>query len=132
MESLKDKITKEMVVDYKIVLEKDFDIVKNIIRIMPNGKVDILSRDKLTGKDQILLYLIGKLYSKEGGYSETENVTNKELMEELRIPRGSILPWVKDLRDANKIIQVDPSTHTIPLNLVDDILKKIAEKVGVK
>ncbi len=78
-----------------------------------------------------MLYLIGRLYAKEAGFVETENVTNKELMEELDKPKGSILPWIKDLRDSGKIKQTDSDMHIIPINLVGKILKDVLQKAGV-
>ena len=66
---LKKRIIEEMTVDYSNALEKIFDLAKQFIRITKDGKVFILFKDKLSGKEQILLYLIGKLYAKEAGFT---------------------------------------------------------------
>ena len=63
---LRKKIIDEMTVNYSNALEKNFDLAKQFIRITQDGKVDILHKEKFGGKEQILLYLIGKLYAKEG------------------------------------------------------------------
>jgi len=130
--NLKTRISEEMTVDYSSSLEKNFDLAKQFIGITKVGKVDILVKDKLNGEEQILLYLIGKLYAKEVGYTTTEEVPNKELLEELGIPEGSLLPWLKDLRDTNKIKQVKRGRYTyhlIPPNLVERTLKSIERKI---
>ena len=129
---LKKMIIEEMTVDYSNALEKNFDLAKQFIRITKNGKVDILFKDKLSGKEKILLYLIGKLYAKEAGFAATDDVENKELMDELGIPKGSLLPWLKDLRDENKIKQVKKGRythHSIPVNLVERTLKSTERKL---
>ena len=129
---LKKMIIEEMTVDYSNALEKNFDLAKQFIRITKNGKVDILFKDKLSGKEKIILYLIGKLYAKEAGFAATDDVGNKELMDELGIPKGSLLPWLKDLRDENKIKQVKKGRythHSIPVNLVERTLKSTERKL---
>lgn len=129
---LKKRIIEEMTVDYSNALEKNFDLAKQFIRITKDGKVDILFKDKLSGKEQILLYLIGKLYSKEAGFTATDDAGNKEVMDELGIPEGSLLPWLKDLRDKNKIKQVKKGRythHSIPINLVEKTLKSVEKKI---
>jgi hypothetical protein len=129
---LKKMIIEEMTVDYSNALEKNFDLAKQFIRITKDGKVDILFKDKLSGKEKILLYLIGKLYAKEAGFAATDDVGNKELMDELGIPKGSLLPWLKDLRDENMIKQVKKGRythHSIPVNLVERTLKSTEIKL---
>jgi len=129
---LKKRIIEEMTVDYSNALEKNFDLAKQFIRITKEGKVDILFKDKLNGMEQILLYLIGKLYAKEAGFIATDDVGNKELKDELGVPEGSLLPWLKELRDKKKIKQIKKGRythHSIPGNLVERTLKNIEKKV---
>lgn len=130
--NLKQKIIDEMTVDYSHALEKQFDLAKQFIRITKEGKVDILNKDKMSGKELVSLYLIGKLYSKEAGYSVTDDVGNSELMNELGIPKGSLLPWLKELRDANKIKPLKKGKytyHAIAMNMVEKILRSIELKL---
>jgi len=130
--NLKRRIMEEMSVDYSSALEKNFDLAKQFIRITKDGKVDVLVKDKLTGKDTILLYLIGKLYAKEAGVVTADDVGNKELMDELGIPEGSLFPWLKDLRDGNDIKQIKKGRYThhiIALNIVEKTLKRIERKL---
>jgi len=128
--ALKKKIIEEMTVDYANALEKNFDLAKQFIRITQDGKVDLLHKEKFTGKEQVLLYFIGKLYAKEGGLIDAADAGNKELMDELGIPQGSILPWLKELRDSNKIKQVKKGKfthHSIAVNMIEKALN-VAEK----
>lgn len=130
---LKNRIIEEMTVDYSGALEKNFDLAKNYVRITTDGTVDVLVKDSLTGKEQILLYLIGKLYAKEAGFAETHDVANRELMDELGMPKGSVLPALKDLRDSNEVEQTRrgrPVHHAIPVSLVAKTLQAIERKLS--
>lgn len=131
--NLKEKIIEEMTANYSSALDKNFDLAKQLIRITTDGKVDVLPKEKLTGKENILLYLIGKLYAKEAELAPTDDVGNKELMDELGVPKGSLLPWLKDLREENKIKQISKGKythHTVALNVVEKTLKDILRKVS--
>ena len=130
---LRKKILEEMTVDYSDTLEKNFDLAKQFIRITRDGKIDVIVKDMISGKEQILLYLIGKLYAKEAGLSPTDEVGNKELMDELGIPIGSLLPWLKELRDKNKIKQIKRGRtvfHRIHINIMEKTLKRIERKIN--
>jgi len=131
-ENLRKRIREEMSIDYANVFEKNFELAKQFVRVTSDGKVDVLVKEKLSGKEQILLYLIGKLYAKEADLTATEYVGNKELADELGIPMGSLLPWLKSLRDTNKIKAVKKGHHSIPINLVERSLKTIEKKLRTK
>ena len=130
--NLRKRILEEMTVDYSKVLEQNFDLARQFIRLTKEGDVEILVKEKVTGQEKILLYLIGKLYAKEAGLTSSDEVGNEEFLENLGMPQGSLLPWLKGLRDENKIkqIQRDRHTyHTIPTSLVDETLKQIDKKL---
>ena len=132
IENLKKRIHEEMTVDYSNSLEKNFDLAKQFIRVTKEGKIDVIIKDKVTGKEQLLLYMIGKLYAKEAGFSPTDDVGNKELMDELGIPKGSLLPWLKGLRDDNKVKQVKKGKnvyHVILISVVEKVLKAVEKKM---
>jgi len=131
--NLKQKIIEEMTVDYANALEKNFNLAKQLVRITKDGKVDVIVKDELTGKQNILLYLIGKMYAKEAELSATNDVGNQELLDELGVPKGSLLPWLKDLREENKINQITRGGyvyHVIALNVLERTLKEIIKKLN--
>jgi len=128
---LKDKILDEMLVDHSDSLEKNFSLAKKFVNITATGKADIKDKTNFGGKEQIILYLIGKLYAKEAGFTQYAEASNKELMDELGIPQGSLLPWLKSLRDLHKIKQTKREKvvyHTIPLNNIEKELNTINKK----
>jgi hypothetical protein len=72
------------------------------------------------------------MYAKEAGLAETDEVGNDELMKELGIRVGSLLPWLKELRDKKKIKQIKHGKnvyHTIPVNQIEDVLKALEKKM---
>ena len=127
-ENLKKRILEEMTIDYANVLDRNFDLAKQFFRLSKDGKVEVLFRDILTGPDRIILYLIGKLYAKEAGLSDSDNVGSNELLTELGILENSLWPWLKTLRDEGWIKQVKIGkfkNHYIPINHVERVLKEI-------
>lgn len=129
---LSKKILEEMTVDYSNSLDKNFDLAKQFVQITKDGKVDLKEKEKLTGKDKILLYLVGKLYAKEAGLAQTDSATNQELMDELGIQKGSLQPWLKELRESNRVKQVKfgkSVQHSIPINNVESTLLSVQTKI---
>ena len=129
---LKKRILEEMTADYSNALEKNFDLAKQFMMVTKEGKVDVLIKENISGKEQLLVYLIGKLYANKAGLSATDDVGNKELMDELGIPPGSVLPWLKYLRDENKIKQVKRGKnvhHAIPISMVEKTLIGLEKKL---
>ncbi len=130
-DNLKRRIMDEMVVDYASALEKNFDLAKRFIRITKDGRVDILVKAKLVVRDNIALYLIGKLYAREAGFTASDEVNNEELLNELGIPSGSLLPGLKELRDKTIIKTIKReglSYHVIQPNVVEKKLREINER----
>jgi len=128
---LKQKIIAEMTVDHATALEKNFDLAKQFIRITPKGNIEILDKDKYKSKDLVMLYLIGKLYAKEAELAGDASVENKELLDELGMPKGSLDPALKELSDKKKIRKIKKGRHAyhnIPINLVERTLKSLAKK----
>jgi len=129
---LSTKIMQEMVTDHSGALEKNFDLAKQFVSITKEGSVDVLVKQKINGADQILLYLIGKLYAKEAGLTDLEDVGSEELMTELGIPEGSVFPWLKKLSDQRKIKKIrrgNKVNHKIMTNVIETTLKTIKKKV---
>ncbi len=58
----------------------------------PYFQVEFLDKDKLTGAEQIQVYLIGKLFAKEAELATSDAVGNKELMDELGILKDLYFP----------------------------------------
>jgi hypothetical protein len=130
-DQFKDKILKEMVTNQKNALERNFELAKKFIEITSEGKVNVIvnPHTKIDAKDNLVLYMIGKLYAKEAELCESETVSNGELMKELGLPDGTVKRSLKELRDSNKIIQISPGIHSIKSNLLERFLNEIEQKI---
>ena len=129
---LKKRILEEMTVKHSTILTESFDLAKQYVRVREDGYVEVLVRSKLTGKEQILLYLIGKLYAKEAGLTTDETVGTSELLDQLHVPEGSLFPWLKELRENNQIRQLRRENNvysTVASANVRGILESIEKKL---
>lgn len=131
MTTLKEKIANEMISDYSNALERNFELAKRFIRVTNDGKVEIIYKESFSGEELIQLYCIGKQYAFEAGLSKSKGVDNNELKDELGKSIGSILPWLKTLRDKRKIVQDNSkslSEHFISTNLIEPTLNALNKK----
>lgn len=127
-DALKNKIRDALSMDYSGFLDKNLDFVKQLFRITKDGKIDVIVKDSVTGEQKIALYLVGKLYAKESELSITDEVDNSELMTQLGIRKGSLLPWLKSLRDSGVIhdTKIGKKTyHSIHASEMERVLKEI-------
>lgn len=130
---LKKRILEEMTVKHSAILTESFELAKQYVRVMEDGYVEVLVKDRVTGKEQILLYLVGKLYAREAGLATDEMVGTAELLDRLGIPEGSLFPWLKELRDNNQIRQVKRENNvftSVPPARVQEILTSIQKKLA--
>jgi hypothetical protein len=119
-----ERIKKEMISDHENAIEKNYELAKRLILLSKSGKVEILNKDKLNAKEQISLYLVGKLYAKVASLSTKESVDNTELLHELGMREGTLYPALKSLREEKVIKQGDKKNeHIIMTNMVEQILK---------
>ena len=121
-EKLREWILKEMIADYSNALEKNFPLAKEMVKITKEGKVDVFVKDRLVLRDKVVLYLIGKRYAHTAGLAGSEYVKNAELMTELGLKEGSLLPTIMELRNANMLVQGPKegrvNSQAIALNVV--------------
>jgi hypothetical protein len=87
-------------------LNKNKDRIKKLLRLTPDGHV-LLENQKLTARSQIGLYYIGAAYAAVGELRENDVVANKEIIERLGLPEGTVKPRVKELRDGRFIESVE-------------------------
>lgn len=125
--TLRDAIREEMVTDAEDVLEAYFEQVKKVVRLNEEGRIflDGSVRDRMSSKEQIRLYLVGKHYAEKAGFAETNSVTNKELEEQLEKPSGTVQWALTELRKENSVKRVKNGEHEIPANMVRGALKEL-------
>lgn len=102
-----------MTVDIESELSKYKEKVKSLISLTPSGEV-LLKQSDLKAKEKILIYLIGKAYAKVVGYSES-TATNKELIDALHLPEGTVKHNLFQLRNEGLVLSVKGGLHQIKI-----------------
>jgi predicted transcriptional regulator len=126
LSSLKKWIEDEMTVDVESELLKHKEKVKNLVQLTKTGDV-ILKQTDLTAKQKILVYLIGKVYCKAADYTKDETATNKELIETLGLPEGTVKNSLFDLRNEGIVNSLESGVHRIRLANIGLALGKYFE-----
>jgi len=98
LEELKKWVKEELTVTEVNELRRHKEKVKELIGITSGGMV-VFKADstKLSAKEIICLYMIGKVYARVAGYVDEDSVANKELIEALNLPEGTIRYALKEL-----------------------------------
>lgn len=113
LSTLDEWIRKELTVDVESELSKYKEKVKTLISLTPSGEV-LLKKSDLTAKQKILAYLIGKAYANLANYSEG-TATNKELVDALHLPEGTVKFNLFDLRKEDLVLSVTSGVHQIKI-----------------
>lgn len=113
MSKLNEWIRQELTVDIESELSKYKEKVKTLISLTPSGEV-LIKRNDLTAKQKILIYLIGKAYANIVNYSEG-TATNKELMDSLHLPEGTVKYTLFELRNEGLVLSVKSGLHQIKI-----------------
>lgn len=132
MEELKKWIEEELTVSEISDLVKNKDRVKEVIRITKDGKILFnVDLTKLSAKQIVCLYMIGKVYARVAGYVDTESVSNRELLA-LNMPEGTIGYTLKELRDERTIVAEKAGIHRILYTEIGRILNSVLENTPGK
>jgi DNA-binding transcriptional ArsR family regulator len=133
-QELADWVKKEMTVERGDVLVKAKERVSKLLGVTAAGEVEFRiaaeGLARLRAPDKILLYALGKLYAHIAGYAQEETVTAPELSAQLGLPKGTVDPTLKSLREAHLLTAAEKGAYTLPLNRVLEVLADIEEKLG--
>jgi len=121
MRDLQEWIKQELTVDVNQELSKHKENVKRLLRLTPSGEI-ILVHGNLSAKQKILLYFIGKVYSKIANFSKDASASNKELAESLGLPEGTVKSALFSLRKEGFLIPIGAGTHQIKIERIGSAL----------
>jgi len=130
---LKQQILQNMVTNHKDALKRHYERAIKWISLTKTGKVVIIAKGNLTAKQKVLLYLLGKLYAAEAELCEDPFVANEEFLEELGMPKGTLLPVLKRLRDGNVIKRTKQNgkvKHYLAKNRIESFLDELEESLN--
>ena len=129
---LRRKILDELVINEtleKEYLDKYLGLIKKFIRIDREGNI-ILQTLEISDKYKITLYLIGAIYAKYAELRDTEHVTNKELIDNLGMKKGTVEGRLTELRKDNWVVQISRGVHKINIIKLQEIVTKIEENLN--
>ncbi|MAQ77342.1 hypothetical protein CL684_02350 [Candidatus Campbellbacteria bacterium] len=110
-----NNILEQLLTDDNDINEKELlDILSPFIKIN-NSNQDIIFLDSTLDfnlKSKLLLFLLGKKVSFLLGKAETDHIKAKDIIEETGIPKGSVLPNLKLLKD-EKLVTSDSQGYFI-------------------
>ena len=96
-------IKQELTVDLETELSKHKEKVKALLQLTPSGEI-LIKRSDLKAKQKIIAYMIGKVYAKFAKYSGDSVITNKELVDALVMPEGTVKHTLFGLRNDGIVI----------------------------
>jgi len=117
-------VKKEMMSDDADELNRNKERAREYVRLTSDGGV-IITRRGLTARLEIALFYIGLAYAKVAGLREDDVVSNKEVVDRLGLPDGTVHPKIKELRDGHYIEQVKDGTHRIIPRRISELLDEV-------
>jgi biotin operon repressor len=123
-DNLKDWVKKELVSSTGLaerILTEYKEAIKNLLSITNEGKI-IVHKSDLSAKQRIGLYLIGAAYAKVAELRKDDLVSNKEIVDELKIKKGTVDPTMKKLRDEGLAIQKDDGLHHVNYSKLKNLM----------
>jgi len=135
---IKDWIRKELVSgpeedqDLRIqILKENRKVVIKLFTLRSDGKVKVLDH-KSTVKNQILAYVIGAAYAEVAELRGDDAVQNKELIDELKLKKGTVDSTVKRLREEDYFVAKKEGFHRINYKKLEEIASELSRKEGTK
>lgn len=125
---MSDWVEDNMVVDPPSVLRDERERAAKVVGVSRDGSVIPQNGDDRTAKEKILACYIGAHYSAEAGYRDEPVVENQEFIQGLAMPKGTVNPRVKELRDDRLIEPVENGKHTLPLVNLTKALDMLEEQ----
>lgn len=123
MLGLEEWVKRELTIDLESELSKHKEKVKSLVKLSPSGEV-IVKNAGLSAKQKVLAYLIGKAYSNFAKYSSDIAVTNRELVNALRLPEGTVKYNLHELRNEGLITAKEEGVHQIKIAEIGRVFEK--------
>jgi hypothetical protein len=117
----------EKVEEKEIYLMQNKDKVCQILKLSADGKVIILKTD-LPARFKVLLCYIGAAYAKRGGIRADDSVSNSEVYEWTLLPKGTVKPLIKKLKEERYILPVKEGVYVIDYRKIGEILDEVLGK----
>lgn len=126
--SLKDKIQEELVTDTETVLESRIDEIGDFLQLHQDGTIVIESEYRdVDIESQILTYLIGQRYAKEGGLAESDTLSSSYFYDRFDASDRTVRDRLQDLRESGLITKEGQSNHCLVAENLPDCIEHIQQ-----
>jgi hypothetical protein len=119
-----------MVAEQASILRGMRDRVARVVSINDDGSAGPRVGLALPAREAVLCSYVGKHYAAAAGLATQTSVENRELVESLGLPKGTVGRCVKELRDARLIQVLEEGRHTLPVSNIERAIKEI--ELGVQ
>jgi hypothetical protein len=127
-EDLSRWIRENMTVDDNAIIAENKEAVAHLVGLTNEGKVVLkVDKSRLTSRQAVLLYLLGKLFSKVAGYSQDRSATHTEIFTELGMPSGTVGRCLQELRKQGFVRDGTAGGNEIVLSAVPALLNSFKE-----
>lgn len=127
----KKEILEDLIYDENLEFERVVPKVKKIVQVRGSGEpVIVCNREKLSQREIIAVYLIGKYFAKELELNENNSAANKEIAEALRLDVSVVGARIKDLRDDGLVEKVSRGKHKIVTVKLEKFLDNLINKLS--
>jgi hypothetical protein len=121
-------IRQKMTVDDNQILNENKDIISTLVGLSPEGKVMLkVVRERFNGRQIVLLYLVGKLYSKVAGYSQERSASNSEIINETGLPSGTVGRCLLELHKQGYVRDGSNGGHELVPSSIPSILASLKD-----
>ncbi len=129
--SIKSQLSSEtLILSKESILRSNLDKAKRLFVITEEGDVVFNAyTGSLNTWEKIVLYLIGKTYSKMLGYSDIDEVTNRELATKVGIPYNSTKGAAMNNLRKERVIVTHDGRHKIEYSKIPQLLETLIQKI---
>ena len=126
----KKDILKRLIYEEELEFENLVPKVEKLVKIKKNGSpVIVCNENKLTQKEIMMLYIIGKFFAKQLGLSETESAFNKEIAEAYGLKDNVVGARITELKDDKYIEKISTGEHKVSTVKLEEFLDKLLAKL---
>ncbi|GBC69663.1 hypothetical protein HRbin01_01365 [archaeon HR01] len=128
---IKEKL-RDLVIEEEISPEL-VEKVKKFIRLTRRGQiVFVVPKEKLTIRDQILLYLLGKRLAKELEFVEKDSASIEEISSGLGADYFSVASRLSELKSQHYVLSVERGEYIMVLARLKEILDRLEDLIQEK
>ncbi|MBX0287961.1 hypothetical protein EGH22_16635 [Halomicroarcula sp. F28] len=126
--SLEDKIQETLVTDTETVLESKLEEIGEFLQLHQDGTIVIEGEYRDVDTEcQILIYLIGQRYAKEGNLADSDTLSSSYFYERFEDSDRTVRDRLQDLRESGLITKEGQSEHCLVAENLPDSIERIQE-----